>query len=166
MAACTQCGFAGAAAPACRAIQSVSVLPEAVNRMLAGADAQTQRRRPASGGWSPLEYAGHCADVMTWYGERISRLLTEDTPQLRPFDWDAHTQHRDYRGGRTEEILDQLSRSCTDFVTMLSGIGPDDWNRMGTGSDGTTRTVADLARRAAHEAVHHTLDIRAGLELI
>jgi hypothetical protein len=166
MRACVQCGFAGAAAPAESAIQLVSGLPEAVTRMLARADAQTQRRRPAPDVWSPLEYVGHCVDVMTWYGERIGRLLTEDAPQLEPFDWDTHTRHRHYRNIRTEEILNRLGRSCKELTTLLCGLGPGDWKRTGTGSDGTARTVADLARRAAHEAVHHALDIRAGLEPI
>jgi hypothetical protein len=47
---------------------------------------------------------------------------------------------------------------------LLSALGPGDWKRTGAGSDGTARTVADLTRRAAHEAMHHALDIRAGLE--
>lgn len=162
--ACAQCGFAEAAAPAGDAIGLVSGLPEAVARMLAGADERTQRRRPAAGVWSPLEYTGHCADVMTWYGERIIRLLTEDAAQLQPFDWDTHAQHRNYRDIGAEEILSRLRRSCEDLTTLLSGLGPEGWERAGTGSDGTARTVADLTWRAAHEAVHHALDIRAGLE--
>jgi DinB family protein len=132
--------------------------------MLAQADARAQRRRPAPGVWSPLEYAGHCADVMTWYGGRIRRLLAEDAAQLQPFDWDTHTQHRSYRDIGTEEILSRLRRSCQDLTTLLSALGPEDWKHAGTGSDGTARTIADLTRRAAHEAVHHALDIRAGLE--
>ena len=131
--------------------------------MLAGADARTQSLRPAPGVWSPLEYAGHCADVMTWCGERISRLLTEDAPRFEPFDWDVHTRRRRYHDMGTRLVLSCLAESSEDLAALLRTLGPREWNRAGTGSDGTARTVADLARRAAHEAVHHALDIHAGL---
>jgi hypothetical protein len=33
------------------------------------------------------------------------------------------------------------------------------WGRVGIGSEGDERTVLVLARRAAHEVVHHLMDV-------
>jgi len=161
---CELCGFQEAAVGPESIIRSVRDLPAAVAGLLASADDHAQRRRPAPGVWSPLEYAGHCADVMIWYGERIARVLTEDAAQLEPFDWDEHTAKQRYHEAGTCEILHRLASSCDALVTRLTSLGTQEWMRTGTGSDGTARSVTDLARRAAHEAVHHTEDIRAGID--
>ncbi|HET9968813.1 MAG TPA: DinB family protein [Streptosporangiaceae bacterium] len=139
-------------------------LPGAAAGLLASVDEQAQRRHPAPGVWSPLEYAGHCADVMIWYGERIALVLTQDKAQLEPFDWDAQTAKQRYHEAGASEILHRLRRSCDALATRLDSLGTRDWTRTGIGSDGTARSVADLARRAAHEAVHHIEDIRRGID--
>jgi hypothetical protein len=69
------------------------------------------------------------------------------------FDWDR--QPRD--------ICADV-RTVATWPARLERLDADAWSRVAIGSDAGARTVLDLARRAAHEAHHHALDIRRVLE--
>jgi hypothetical protein len=122
------------------------------------------RTRPAAGVWSPLEYVAHTGDAIGWYGERIARVLTEDRPRLRAFDWDAHTVAQNYHERRLADVLASVRDTCADLAAVLGALTDPEWERAGVGSDGSPRTVAQLADRAGHEAHHHLGDIAHGLD--
>lgn len=116
--------------------------------------------RPAEGVWSALEYLAHMDDVTGFYLERIKRVLIEDQPVL-------HVQGRlaELVEGRSAEDLDpdqllaSLDRKVTTVSRLLVDLEPDQWLRVGQGSEGGERTVDMLTRRLAHEADHHLVDI-------
>ena len=41
-------------------------------------------------------------------------------------------------------------------------VGPDDWQRTGDRSDGSSFTIETFARYFLHDPVHHLADVRAG----
>jgi hypothetical protein len=138
--------------------------PDHLSRLLLGVgDSDGRlRARPAAEVWSPVEYMAHTGDAIAWYAGRISRVLKEDRPALDPFDWDAHTAAQRYRERRLTDVLATVRGSCAGLAAELGTVTA--WEREGIGSDGTPRTVAQLADRAAHEARHHLRDIELGLD--
>jgi DinB superfamily len=163
---CQECGFDWAS-PIPHSVHTVDAFPARVVQLLhetgtADGDARL-RTRPADEVWSPLEYIAHTGDAIGWYTGRITRVLAERRPQLHSYDWDLHTTEQDYRQRLLDDVLADLGRICVRFTFATADLSEAAWQREGIGSDGTPRTCAHLARRAAHEAHHHLGDIRAGL---
>jgi hypothetical protein len=159
---CTECGYNWGGPPE-RAVVVIGGFPDHLSRLLLGlrdSDGRL-RARPAAEVWSPLEYLAHTGDAIAWYAERINRVLNEDRPALAPFDWDAHTATQRYHERRLTDVLATVRGTCASLTAELGTVTA--WEREGTGSDGTPRTVAQLADRAAHEARHHLRDIELGL---
>ena len=137
--------------------------PATLGNLLADADSDEVRRRPAPAIWSPIEYAAHTGDAVHWYVERIYRVLREDRPKLAPFDWDLATEQRDYRRRSIPRVLAAVEQACSEFTNLARSLNRDDLQKTGVGSDGSPRTVEVLLGRADHELVHHEMDIRRGL---
>lgn len=69
---------------------------------------------------------------------------------------------RNYRGEGPGQALQGLTAASVSLNRLLGDLDPAGWARCGVGSDGAERSVLDLARRAAHELVHHEVDIERG----
>jgi hypothetical protein len=164
--ACPECSYDWYGPPA-GAVAVIGGLPNRLSRLLAGVrDCDGRlRARPAADVWSPLEYLAHTGDAIAWYAGRISRVLTEDRPALDPFDWDAHTATQRYHERGLAEVLATVRGTSASLAADLGALTVTAWAREGIGSDGSARTVAQLADRAAHEAHHHLRDIELGLDL-
>lgn len=94
---CHVCGFEGDATPIAEAIGAVAGFPGVVGGLLGGTYDGALRRRPSPHVWSALEYTAHTGETVAWYQQRIERVLTEEQPQLLPFDWDAACEQGRYR---------------------------------------------------------------------
>lgn len=160
MTTCAECGYDWGGPPE-HAVAVIAGFPDRVSRLgLRDGDGRL-RARPAAEVWSPLEYLAHTGDAIAWYAERMNRVLTEVRPALDPFDWDAHTATQRYHERRLTDVLATVRRTCAGFTAELGASTA--WGREGIGSDGSARTVAQLAARAGHEARHHLHDIELGL---
>ena len=175
MAMCDECGYlveAGTGVEANNA-GNIADLTSALRTVapsfataLAAADPSTLRVRPAPAVWSALEYTAHTRDALEWYGDRIQRILTEDRPQLRAFDWDAACEERRYNQEDPDEALAGLERAVSTLAETLARLSATALTRTGVGIDGGDRTVLALVRRAVHEGVHHLLDVERVLQTV
>lgn len=159
---CLECGleWSKAAGQATDASASVS---RAVRWRLGAAPPERLVRRSQPGVWSPLEYAAHLGEAVDWYADRIQRILKEDHPRLRPYDWDRAAVAGRYSDRSADRVLTVLDHACGRLGLLASMLGPPELGAWGIGSDGTQRTVEQLVARAVHELVHHEMDIRVGL---
>jgi DinB superfamily len=155
---CVACGFDWRQPPAA-AIDIISDTSRQIATALDGGR-EVVTCRPTPSTWSVLEYAAHLGDVLSWYAERLERIQIEDRAQFSAFDWDAACEERQYIKRRRSEVITAIDTSadrCVAALHMCTAIG---WSGIGVGSDGTLRTPASQALRAAHEVVHHLYDIR------
>lgn len=166
MTTCTECGYDWDC-PHEHVVVVIGGLPDRLSRLLLDVGLQDSdvrlRTRPAAEVWSPLEYMAHTGDAIAWYAERIDRVLDENRPALDPFDWDTHTATQRYHDRRLTDVLATARGTCAGLTAELEALTVAAWGREGTGSDGSARTVAQLADRAGHEAQHHLRDIELGL---
>ena len=162
MSRCEECGWDWDADVDAAAIRSYGDrFGKPLSRFLPSDDPDVVlRTRPAPDVWSALEYAAHTRDVFDFYAERIRRVLTEDRPQLAAGDaWDAIALERNYNGADPAEAAAQVAAAADACAALVDNLDAADWQRVGIGSAGDERTVMELARRAAHDAHHHLLDI-------
>lgn len=113
--------------------------------------------------WSALEYLAHMRDIVEFFDDRIGRVLAEDRPNMAVTATFAElAEIRRYRDEEPATVLDSLEKRAFQAADRLGALRPDQWQRVGIGSGGQERTVLLLARRLAHEACHHLMDVARG----
>jgi hypothetical protein len=153
---CAQCGFDWECDREA-VLASLEGIGTAVRQRIESAS--SIRIRPSVDVWSALEYAAHTRDVARFYGRRIHAVLAEDRPQLHSVDFEALATGGRYHEELESEVLRALASETDEVVRQLRALTASGWLRVGIGSDGGQRTVLELSRRLAHDAVHHLLDI-------
>ncbi len=158
---CEECGYDwDDATPADALRKYAERFPRPLSRFLSNEDPDVVlRTRPEPTVWSALEYAAHTRDALTFYAERIERVLSEDRPQLSAFGFEQAAEDRRYNEDDPATVAEALAKAGREMATRLDGLDESQWRRVGIGSEGDERTVLDLARRAAHEGHHHMLDV-------
>jgi hypothetical protein len=160
---CPECGWeydscaAGDAADAVRGFARRYRAP--LTRGLPGEDLDALlRTRPATGGWSALEYACHARDVFLVTNYRIPKILAEDRPTFRRVDPDAGATERDYNSQDPAVVGDEIAAATESLAATLASVPADGWTRVGI-RDGEELSVTFLACNAIHEGAHHLLDL-------
>lgn len=121
------------------------------------------RTRPAAGVWSALEYAAHTRAALDFYAQRISKVLTEDRPQLASWGFAEVAERERYNEQDPAAVQAGIAEAATALANLLAAADAKAWDRVGLGIDGDERTVTVLARRALHEGTHHLLDVGRSL---
>ncbi len=116
------------------------------------------RERPDPGTWSVVEYGGHIADVLSWMVDALERMREEHEPTIEFFDPDRRAEEATYRDRDLAPLTDDVDRAADTLAVLLQGITDAEWDRTATFPWGE-RDVLDMARNAAHEAVHHLWDV-------
>jgi hypothetical protein len=162
MPACGECRFDFGEDPA-RLAERCTAFGAAMTTLLHATAHEVLMRRPDTRTWSPLEYAAHVSEAIPWYVARIRKVLRETEPRFAGFDWDLAAREGKYRQRGVESVVADVRRACAELAELACSADGDDLARVGTGSDGTPRTVRVLLARAGHELAHHELDIRRGI---
>lgn len=130
-----------------------------LTRFLPGEDESILVARPSPDVWSALAYACHVRDVLSVFGARIGRMLTEDAPELGWWDHEAAVDADAYEKQVPAEVAAAIAANAAAFSSALSAVPEDGWERTGTRRDGELFTVLGAARFVLHEGTHHLLDI-------
>jgi DinB superfamily len=134
-----------------------------LTRGLSGEDLDAlMRTRPASGGWSALEYACHVRDALGLYDSRIATVLVEDRPVLAPMHRDELALEQNYNGQGVASVADELARAAEGLAARIESVPADGWARVGL-RDGWEMSVDWMAHNAVHEGEHHLVDVARAL---
>ena len=74
-------------------------------------------------------------------------------------DFASMPERRGYLADDPLDVLDAISESSRSIQQALRSLAPEQWRRIGIGTDGDERTIVVLARRLAHDGHHHLLDL-------
>lgn len=155
---CDQCGMAFADHDGGDTLAVVTrASAERWRKTVAALSEPDLRERPDPDTWSVVEYGGHIADVLTWMVDALERMRDEHEPDISFFDPDAWAEEAGYRDLRVAVVTDDVHRGCDTLAVLLEGVSEHGWDREATFPWGG-RDLLDMARNAAHEAVHHTWD--------
>jgi catechol 2,3-dioxygenase-like lactoylglutathione lyase family enzyme len=160
---CAGCGLVNGELAARAIGAQVRDEAHAFGEVLARADDDHVRVRPAAGSWSALEYGVHVRDVLTVFAERIIRTLAEHHPQLGWWDHEAAIEDGFANESDVSAVVDDLGRNAAKLSEALRLVTDDDWDRPATRRDGESMSIEVQARFALHEVVHHRADAQAAL---
>jgi len=81
-------------------------------------------------GWNTHQLAAHTRDVGKWvYGLRVRRTATEDNPEFKDGDGEAWMAEHYTTDEPLASILDELSASVKETVSLLRELPPEAWSR-------------------------------------
>lgn len=116
-------------------------------------------RRPAPRVWSPLEYAGHCRDLVEVLGDRLEAMLDGQNPTYADFDGEAAVLEHEYWRAEPGPLAERLSRDAARTRKILARVSGEDWQRTGRRGDGYVFTIASLSQYIIHDVEHHLHDV-------
>ena len=116
-------------------------------------------KRPAPRVWAPLEYAGHCRDLIEVLGDRLTVMLEQDAPTYADFDGEAAVREHEYWRAGAGPLAEQLTRDTDRTREILGRVGESDWDRKGLRGDGYAFTIASLCQYIVHDVEHHLHDV-------
>lgn len=115
--------------------------------------------RPSDDRWSTLEYACHVRDVLLLYHERLQLMLAEDDPTFPDWDQDEAAVACDYGRQDPAAVARDIDAAAVVLAEAFEKVAGDQWQRLGTRSDGSRFTVDTFARYFIHDPVHHIWDV-------
>jgi DinB superfamily len=156
---CPECGLDTQSFPREDVGRMTRANAAAWHRLLTSTSTSDLSSRPAPGRWSALEYACHVRDVLRLYDQRLTLMLTEDSPLFPNWDQDT-TAVADRYGDQDPAVVDsELTAAAGTIAAQFDHLTPDQWQRTGHRSDGANFTVESFARYFVHDPVHHLYDV-------
>jgi hypothetical protein len=116
--------------------------------------------RARSGPFALIEHAWHIADLeREGFGERIRRLLTEETPLLPDFDGERVAREREYLKLDLAPALAAFGAAREQTLRSLRSVSRDQWARSGDQEGAGRVALADLPRRILDHDLAHLNEI-------
>jgi DinB superfamily len=140
-------------------IKTLRATPVVLRALVDGVDDARLRRRPAPGEWAIIEVVGHLADTEERALARVRRMLTEDDPELEPFDQEALAEQRHYLGLDLEGELARLEELRRQHLAELEALDGSGWARTGRHGEHGELSVELYETHVAAEEVDHLAQI-------
>lgn len=121
-------------------------------------DGQLQQRS-ANGDWSIKELVGHLRDAAVMYGERISRVASEDKPSLPGYDQDKMLEEGRYQTREIGSVIGELNGLDKQTLDLLRGLREEDWLRGGIHEERGPQTLEDIVQYYANHEREHLAEI-------
>lgn len=153
---CPECGFDTQSFPREQAGRLVRDVAARFAEMLVSDP--NVRDRPAPTKWSPLEYSCHLRDVFHIFGGRLELMLTTEGPLFPSWDQDETAIASRYIDQSPPAVSKEIVDEAGALADAFDAVDGDQWDRIGTRSDGAQFTVESLARYLVHEPIHHWYD--------
>lgn len=120
---------------------------------LSQADAQTWR--DGGDGWTVLEVVCHLQDYEVIFRERATLILQEEAPTFPVYDHLALVEMNEYNAQNLTAVLQNLTTSRQETVTLFKNLQAGDWQRTGQHTAMGTFTMLDLANHIGWHDINH-----------
>jgi hypothetical protein len=141
-------------------MRDIAELPVKVRAAVAGLSAAQLDTPYRDGGWTVRQVVHHFADSHMNAFIRFKLALTEDTPQIKPYDEKAWATLADVLGQDIELSLMLLQGLHARWSALLSGLSPNQLDRTflhpESGVQKLDRTLQTYAWHSRHHVAHIT----------
>jgi hypothetical protein len=157
---CEICGYDGRHESFADVATPLQQFPARLRGLVEANPATDMARRPASGGWSCLEYVGHLKDLLA-YHRWLTELACDGSDQEVPKpDPDAYVAQAGHRDADVADLLDQVQRRSIRYSQLLRSLDDVQAGRSIRLAGQGLVDVTSIARNARHECEHHYLDLQ------
>ncbi len=139
--------------------REIAQVPAALRAAVAGLSA-TQLDTPyRDGGWTVRQLVHHLADSHMNAFVRFKLALTEDNPQIKPYDQDAWVTLADVKGMDIQPSLSLLDGLHARWAALLSGMTTADFARPYRHPESGPSTLDRLLQTYAWHGKHHVAHV-------
>ena len=131
-------------------VQELSLIPERVERLVAGSTARDLQRSASEGDWAPSRVLAHMISYAIHNGEFIRQIAWMTDPRRRPWDEDAEVAAQGWSNKNGTTLLEALREPIAETIELLSGTPDAQWGRPGT--------VPGRGRRSLRQQLRAHLD--------
>ena len=110
--------------------------------------------------WSPLEIVAHLADIEVGLGWRIRQTLSEERPELQPFDQNAWAEALDYKARDLATSLAAYGANRQLNLELLRRVGEAGMARIYRHPEFGAQPLGVLVTHIADHDLAHTRPIR------
>ena len=142
-------------------IRDIAELPAYLRRSVDGLDASQLDTPYRDGGWSPRQIVHHIADSHMNSFIRFKLCLTEDTPQIKPYNQDAWAKLADVTGVDVGFSLSLLEGLHARFSALLRSLRPEDFAKTFLHPENGPMTLDRTLQIYAWHGRHHSGQILA-----
>ncbi len=137
------------------AVSLLGKTPQLLETLLADLPGELLRWKPKPDRWSVSEVLSHLAALEQVYGERVLRMMAEDSPPLARYDLEGAKARDEYSRGSAGENLAHFTRTRRSTLAMLTGLPASAGARTAVHSELGTITLAHLLNEwASHDLGH------------
>jgi hypothetical protein len=136
-------------------VERLQAMPEFLEAALVAVEHEDLVARPDAEEFSLVEHACHLRDLeREGYLVRVRRVLSENSPDLAPFDGEAVAAARDYRSQDARDAARDFAAARREVVALIEPLGAEALRREAT-FDGRRVCLADVvAMMVEHDRGH------------
>jgi hypothetical protein len=97
--------------------------------------------------------------VFRRFDQRLDVMLAADDPSFANWDQDATAVSDRYNEQEGAVVAVEIVEAGNGLADRFQGLSGQQWDRMGTRSDGARFNVETLGRYLLHDVVHHLVDV-------
>lgn len=155
---CEECGFDASAVDRDQIAAVALAAADRWAELLRSADAGELAHRPSPRVWSPLEYGAHVRDVIRLFSNRVTAIVTTDSPDFVGWDQEAAAIAARYSELDPAIVAEEIAADTDRLTRIIDALAPADWGRSGH-RDGREFTAEYLLRYLLHDVEHHWHDV-------
>jgi hypothetical protein len=140
-------------------MRDIADLPRHARRAVAGLSPAQLDTPYREGGWTVRQVVHHIADSHMNAFVRFKLALTEDNPQIKPYDQDAWAATADVVGTDVALSLSLLDGLHGRFTALLSSLAPADFGRSFLHPENGPTTLDRTLQIYAWHCRHHVAQI-------
>ena len=140
-------------------IDDIARAPETLRAAVRGLDDAQLDTPYRAGGWTVRQVAHHVPDSHLNAYVRFKLALTEDQPQIKPYDESLWAELPDARAGSIEPSLALLEHLHERWVRLLRAMTPADFAREYRHPESGLQSLARVAGLYAWHGKHHPAQI-------
>lgn len=144
-------------------IEQLDSVPTTILRLIGNRTADDLRQPGRDGGVGVVEILCDQQDWEEITGERVARMLREDTPELELYDDSLWAIEHDYASRNSDDAIQAFTRMRSQLVDTLTGLGWEDWNRAAHLEGHGVITIAWLMERILTHDENHIAEIMEAL---
>lgn len=144
-------------------LATLAAMPDTLRRMIGERSSDDLRQPGQDGGYAAVEVVCRLQDWEEITGERVWRMLHEESPALEGFDDSLWSIEHDYLLRDCLEALEAFAILRVNLVAILAGLEEDSWNRTADLQGQGVVTLRQVIEQRASEDARHIADLDEAL---
>lgn len=139
-----------------KALRDLVKTPVILNVVLRGVNQQrAQEATDGADGWSVLEILGHMNDYEAIFPDRVRMALEQERPHFPGYDPEERARTLAYNQQDFAAVFASYVNRRREFVALLRGLTPEQWQRTGIHRESGELTVVEIALNSTLHDINH-----------